>query len=63
METLITILSTVGLAVFGWAAHLSSRVTVLETQRDDLETLIETRFGEVNRRLERIENAVTGDND
>lgn len=60
VEAIVGLLGTACFAVFGWAAHLSSRVTVIETQRDDLTVLINTKFEEVNRRLGRIESAMNG---
>lgn len=48
------------LAVVGWAAKLSNRVTALEAHREDLTTLINTRFDDVDRRLARIERVMNG---
>jgi hypothetical protein len=48
------------LAVFGWAYTLSNRVLVVETSYNGLEELIEAKFDEVNRRLERIEAVMIG---
>jgi hypothetical protein len=59
-ETILGVAGTAFLGVLGWAVNLSNRVTIIETQQMDLRTLIESKFEEVNRRLERIENAMNG---
>jgi hypothetical protein len=57
-EIIAGLMGTAIFGALGWAVNLSSRVTVIETQQMDLRTLIESRFEEVNRRLEKIENAI-----
>lgn len=59
-EALSAILGTAFFAVFGWAYSLSNRVLVIETSYNGLEGLINSKFEEVNRRLERIESAMNG---
>lgn len=60
LETLIGIFSTAFFAAFGWAIHISNRVAIVETQKQDLVTLVESRFDDVDRRLERIERGMNG---
>lgn len=60
LEGIVGILGTAFLAVVGWALHLSTRVSVLETQSEGLKELLEVKFDEVNRRLGRIERAMNG---
>lgn len=56
LETVVGILGAAVLGVFGWAFQLSNRVSVIETEYNGLQELINTRFAEVNRRLDRIED-------
>lgn len=60
LDSITTLLGGAVLGVFAWAFHLGNRVSVLETQRDSIRELIETRFDEVERRLVRIERAMNG---
>jgi hypothetical protein len=60
LETLIGILGTGFLGMIGWVIQLGSRVSVAETRHEDLLELINTRFDEVSRRLDRIERAMNG---
>lgn len=60
LETIVGLLSATGLGVIGWAIHLGSRVAVLEANEQSLKELIETRFDDVERRLERIELSLNG---
>lgn len=46
--------------VFGWILHLGDRVTKVEVRQEDLPTLINSKFDEVNRRLGRIEQGMNG---
>lgn len=60
---LTTIVGVIGaglLGVIGWAFNINSSVEVLKTKHDGLITLIDTRFEEINRRLDRIERALNG---
>ena len=43
-----------------WVLQLGNRVTKLETKQEDLPTLLDTKFDEVNRRLDRIERGMNG---
>lgn len=58
LETLVGLLGTALLGVLGWAFQLQNRVTIIETQQDNLVTLINTRFDAVENRLERIEEKI-----
>lgn len=60
IEAVIGILGSAFLGTAGWAIHLGSRVSVIESQRADLITLINTKFDEVSRRLSRIEQGMNG---
>ena len=55
LETLVGVLGTGMLGVITWCFRINSRVAVLEAGKSDLKELIGTKFDEVNRRLERIE--------
>jgi plastocyanin domain-containing protein len=55
LETAVGILGTAVIGVFGWAFQLSNRVSVIEAENEGLRELINTKFAEVNRRLDRIE--------
>lgn len=63
-ETLIGLAGTIFFGVFGWTIQKTIKqqadIVELQTQRDDLRVLINTRFDEVNRRLSRIEVAMNG---
>jgi hypothetical protein len=52
------------LAIMGWtiqrASNLGEKVSVLETKQGGLHELIEVKFDEVNRRLDKIEKAMNG---
>lgn len=43
----------------GWVLNLGTRISVLETQYQSLVTLINTRFEEVHRRFDSIEDDQT----
>lgn len=58
LETLLGILGTVMLAVVGWAFQLSNRVTKLEAKEESVKSYLDTKFEEVNRRLDRIERKI-----
>lgn len=60
VEAIVTLLGTGLLGVFGWAVQVGNRVTILETQRDALETYLESKFEEVHRRLDDIDESVRG---
>ena len=60
LETMMSVMGTAVLGVFGWALHLNTRVSVLESQRESLKELIEARFDAVENRLDRIERAMNG---
>lgn len=64
VETLVApiigVLGTALLAVVGWSFSLGTRVSVIESKHEDLLTLINTRFNEVDRRLGRIEKVMNG---
>lgn len=60
LETLVSILGLAFLGVFGWTIQLGSRVTAIETQQTGLKELINEKFNEVNRRLDRIETSMNG---
>ena len=59
-ETITGVIATMSFAVLGWAVSLTNRVSVLESRDKDFVTLIESKFTEVNRRLDRIEKAMNG---
>lgn len=63
MSTYFTgIVSTIGLAIVGlasWIWNLGDRVTKLETRREDLSELLDTKFEGVNSRLDRIETSMS----
>lgn len=57
------------LGIFAWSVQLgnrvsmleqSPRISVLESRHTDLLTLINTKFEDMNRRLDRIERAMNG---
>jgi hypothetical protein len=56
VEALIGILGTGLLGVIGWAVQIHSRVAVLEANYENLKELLENRFDEIIRRLDRMEN-------
>jgi hypothetical protein len=61
LSTLTAILgSGAFIGLVGFFYSLGNRVTVLETQRDDLPAFLEARFGSINQRLDRIERALNG---
>ena len=60
LEAVVTFLGTAFLGALGWIFHLGTRVAIIETQYEGLQELINTRFDEVNRRLERIEHSMNG---
>ena len=50
-------------SVFGitfWGLNQAGRISVLEQKHADLRELLDSKFGEVCRRLERIEDALNG---
>lgn len=53
-------LVTISIAVLGWAFHTTSSISVLNQKDADITTLINSKFDEVNRRLERMEKAMNG---
>ena len=60
LNTIVGVLGAGFLAVFGWAFHLNSAVDVLETKHEDLIVLINTKFDDLSRRLDRIEHKLDG---
>jgi hypothetical protein len=60
LEAIVGVLGTAFIGTLGWAVQLSSRVSQIETRHEDLLTLINSRFDEVSRRLDRIERAMNG---
>ena len=58
IEGIIGLLGTGFLAILGWAVQISNRVSIVETQRADLNELLNSKFAEVYRRLDRIERIV-----
>jgi len=60
LEAIVGVLGMAFLGVFGWTVQLGNRVSVIETQQASLKELIETKFEEVNRRLDRIERGMNG---
>lgn len=58
LEAVVGILGTAVLGIFGWAFQLSNRVSVIETEYEGLQALINSKFDEVNRRLARIEHGM-----
>lgn len=47
---------TVVMAVIGWAFNINSRLSVVEAKHQALMELIESKFDDLGRRLERIEH-------
>ena len=60
LEYIVGIIGTGTLSTIGWAIRLASRVSVVDQKHIDLMLLIDSKFGEVNRRLGRIEEAMNG---
>jgi len=64
LEAIISVVGAAFIGCFGWLfinhSNLSARVAVLDQKDTDLNTLINSRFDEVDRRLGRIENAMNG---
>lgn len=60
LNTFITLLGTAMIGGFAWIFQLGNRVTAMEIKQEDLPTLINMRFEEVARRLDRIERAMNG---
>lgn len=60
MEIIIGILSTGLFASIGFAFQMNAKVNVLESKQEDLLLLINSKFDEVNRRLDRIEKSFNG---
>lgn len=60
VETVVGVLTTGFLGVVAWAFQLGTRMSVAESKYEDLVTLINTKFDEVNRRLGRIERVMNG---
>lgn len=60
LEGLVSVLGLMFVGVFGWTIQLGNRVTAIETQQTGLRELINERFSEVNRRLDRIERGMNG---
>jgi len=60
IEAFVGVLGTAFLGTVGWAFHMNSRVSVIETKYDGLEDLLNVHFVEVNRRLARIERGMNG---
>lgn len=58
LEAIVGVLGVGLLGVIGWAIQLGNRVSVVESQRNDLLVLINSKFEEVYRRLDRIERHV-----
>lgn len=71
LPAFVTVISTVVLAIIGWAFHTQARVSVLEARTEatkdqikskdeDIKELIKVHFDGVNKRLDRIEHSMTG---
>jgi len=60
VEALLGILGTTFLAVIGWTIQLGTRVSVTESKYEDLLVLIDSKFEDLDKRLERIERAMNG---
>jgi hypothetical protein len=64
LEAIIAILGTTFVGSVAWVFHsitgLETRVSVIDSQYKDLTTLIESRFDDVSRRLDRIERGMNG---
>lgn len=62
--TIVSIIGTAAFAAIGWIFQkgiaVSTRVSVIETRQEDLPDLINARFADVSRRLDRIERAMNG---
>jgi tRNA A58 N-methylase Trm61 len=62
VSTLLGLWGTALLGVMAWAVKLSNRVAVLEADKDSLKDsireILDLRFQDVNRRLDRIENKI-----
>lgn len=60
LDTLIGIIGSACLVIIGWAFKINSQVAVLEQRDEDIKELLESRFDDVDSRLERIERAMNG---
>ena len=60
MDSIITFLGVLMLAITGWAFHLQSKVNVQSQTIEDLKELIIMRFDASDNRLTRIEAALNG---
>jgi hypothetical protein len=64
-ETILLFLgSGAFVGIIGWAVQLNSRVSVIESQWKDLETfldrIMDSKFEDIARRLDRIERSMNG---
>lgn len=55
MEALLGITMTVVMAIIGWAFNVHGRISVMESRYEDLVKLIESKFDDLDARLERME--------
>jgi hypothetical protein len=67
IEAIVGVLGMAMIGVIGWIVALGSRVSVLESQREDLPELLDAKLettnvkiDEANRRLDRIERGMNG---
>ena len=60
LTTIIGILATTTIAAVGWSIAIASDVKVLDQRHKDIIELINSRFGEMDRRLSRIETVCNG---
>jgi ribosome-associated translation inhibitor RaiA len=60
MQTIVGLLGTAFLGAVGFVVSLSNRVSQVEARYEDLLTLIDSRFKDVDKQLNRIEQALKG---
>lgn len=60
LTTLISIFSVAVFGAIGWAVQLSNRVSATEQGQEDVKDLINARFDELDRRLEKMEVGIFG---
>ncbi len=58
-ETIVGLLGAAFIGVAGWAVQIGNRMGIVESETKSLVTLINSRFDEVNRRLENIEESIS----
>ncbi len=57
---LLSAVSTLVVAILGWAVRTEQRMSVLETRLPDLREILDTRLEAIEARLARIERSLNG---